>query len=98
MEVRIQAIHFDAASQLEEFVQKKAAKLTQYYDSIIAVEVTMKVVKPETALNKEVGIKIIVPKTEDLFSSKTADTFEEAIDLSIDALVKQLQKLKEKLK
>lgn len=98
MEIRIQAIHFDATSQLEDFIQKKAAKLAQYHDGILAVEVAMKVVKPETSNNKEVGIRLIVPKSDDLFSSKTADTFEEAVDLSIDALVKQLLKLKEKTK
>jgi len=33
-----------------------------------------------------------------LFAKKQADTFEEAIDLSVDALRKQLSKFKEKLK
>lgn len=51
MEIRIQAIHFDASEKLEKFIQKKVAKLEQYYDGIIAVEVSLKVVKPETAQN-----------------------------------------------
>ena len=59
MEVRIQAIHFDASEKLEQFIQKKVSKLEQYYDGIIAVEVSLKVVKPETAQNKEAGIKVI---------------------------------------
>ena len=52
----------------------------------------LKVVKPETAMNKEAAIKLLVPQHDDLFASKTADTFEEAIDLVIDALKKQLEK------
>lgn len=96
MEIRIQAIHFDASTQLESFIQKKVVKLSQYYDDIIAAEVTLKVVKPETAQNKEAGIKLLVPKTDDIFSCKIADTFEEAVDLAVDALIKQLQKMKEK--
>ena len=54
------------------------------------------VLKPETSQNKEAGIKLLVPRAEDIFSSKVADTFEEAVDLSLDALVRQLQKNKEK--
>ena len=57
MEVRIQSIHFDASEQLQSFIQKKTAKLEKYYDDIKKVEVSLKVVKPETAENKEAGVK-----------------------------------------
>ena len=98
MEVRIQAIHFDASEKLEQFIQKKVSKLEQYYDGIIAVEVSLTVVKPETAQNKEAGIKVLVPRNEAIFSSKIADTFEEAVDVAVEALVKQLLKSKEKMR
>ena len=45
MDVRIQAIHFDATAQLEAFIQKKVSKLEQYFDGIILAEVTLKVVE-----------------------------------------------------
>ena len=32
MEVRIQAIHFDATERLQDFIQKKTAKLEKYCD------------------------------------------------------------------
>ena len=95
MEVRIQSIHFDASEQLQVFIQKKVAKLEKYYDDIKKVEVTLKVVKPETAENKEAGVKVIVP-SGDFYASKICDTFEEAIDLSVEAIEKQLVKYKEK--
>ena len=95
MEVRIQSIHFDASEQLQSFVQKKVAKLEKFYDDIKKVEVSLKVVKPETAENKEAGVKVIVP-SGDFYASKICDTFEEAIDLSVEALEKQLVKYKEK--
>ena len=44
MDIRIQAIHFDATAQLEAFIQKKVSKLEQYFDGIILAEVTLKVV------------------------------------------------------
>ena len=93
MEVRIQSIHFDASEQLQVFIQKKVAKLEKYYDDIKKVEVSLKVVKPETAENKEAGVKVIVPNG-DFYASKICDTFEEAIDLSVEAVEKQLVKYK----
>jgi putative sigma-54 modulation protein len=95
MEIRIQAIHFDASQQLEAFVQKKVSKLEKYLDGILAAEVVLKVVKPESAMNKEVSIKLEVPN-QDFFASKTTDTFEESIVEAVDALEKQLLKFKDK--
>lgn len=95
MEVRIQSIHFDAAEHLQAFIQKKAAKLEKFYDDINAVEVVLKVVKPEVAENKEAGIKVIVPNSE-FYASKICDTFEQAVDECLEALEKQLVKHKEK--
>lgn len=96
MEIKIKAIHFDATSKLEEFINKKAQRLARRNESIGLFDVVLKVVKPETAMNKEASIKLTVPNADDLFASKTADTFEEAVDLAIDALDRQLVKLKEK--
>lgn len=95
MEVRIQSIHFDATEKLQEFVQKKVGKLEKYCDEIRKVEVSLKVVKPETAKNKEASIRVFVPN-DDLFVEKVCDTFEEAIDEGAAALEKQLVKYKEK--
>ena len=92
MEVKIKSIHFDATAKLEEFINKKAQRLARRNEDVTEFNVTLKVVKPETAMNKEAGIKLIIPNREDLFASKTADTFEEAVDLSIDALERQLEK------
>ncbi len=92
MEVKIKSIHFDATAKLEEFINKKAQRLARRNENVTEFNVTLKVVKPETAMNKEAGIKLIIPNREDLFASKVADTFEEAVDLCIDALERQLEK------
>ena len=97
MEIRIQAIHFDATNQLEAFIQKKVSKLEQYFDGIILAEVTLKVVKPETAKNKQAGILLSI-KNGDCFAEKVDDTFEGAIDECVEALEKQLVKFKEKIR
>lgn len=95
MKIQIQSLHFDASSNLEEFVQKKVSKLAKYSDDILGAEIILKVVKPEVAKNKDASIKLDV-KNGDFFVNKVADTFEEAIDLGVEALEKQLVKFKEK--
>ena len=93
MEVRIQSIHFDASDKLEAFIQKKAEKLEKFCDNIMKVEVSLKVVKPETA---EAGVRVLALNSE-FYAEKISDTFEESIDVCMDALSKQLMKAKEKL-
>lgn len=96
MEAQIKAIHFDISEKLVAFVNKKIEKLARRFDAIAGVDVNLTLVKPETAKNKEAGIKIKVNGSSDLFASKTADSFEEAIDLALEALEPQLEKVKSK--
>ena len=97
MEIKIQSIHFDATEKLQAFVTKKAEKLQKSFEDIKKVEVQLKVVKPATAMNKETSLSVSVPGTT-LFVEKTCDTFEEGVDLCVDAMKVQLAKYKEKLR
>ena len=96
MEVRIQAIHFDASDRLEAFIVKKAERLARHNTNISVVDATLKVVKPETAMNKEAVVKVSIPTLEEIVATKVADTYEEAIDLCLEAIERQLEKRKEK--
>ncbi len=71
MEANIKAIHFDISEKLVAFVNKKIEKLTRRFECITEADVNLRLIKPETALNKEAGIKLTVPGTPDLFASKT---------------------------
>lgn len=95
MDINIKAIHFDISEKLTSFINKKIDKLVRRNPAVNTVEVSLKVVKPETALNKQVTMCVLVPQ-EKLVADKTADTFEEAVDLSIEAIEKQLQKYKDR--
>ena len=97
MEIKIQAIKFDATDKLQAFVDKKVGKLEKTYEEIQLAEVQLKVVKPATAMNKETSLTVTVPGTK-LFVEKTCDTFEEGIDQCVDAMKVQLTKFKEKLR
>lgn len=96
MEINIKAIHFDISEKLVAFINKKLEKVERRYEAVSEADVNLTLVKPETSKNKEAGIKLTVPGFSDLFASKTADTFEEAIDLALDALKPQLEKIKER--
>ena len=97
MEIKIQAIHFDATDKLQSFVDKKVEKLQKTYEDITTAEVQLKVVKPATSLNKQTSLTVAVPGTK-LFVEKTCDTFEEGVDQCVDAMKVQLTKFKEKLR
>ena len=97
MEVKIQSIHFDATEKLQAFIEKKVAELEKSFEDVQKVEVQCKVVKPATAQNKQASLTVTVPGNT-LFVEKTADTFEESIDLCVDSMKVQLKKFKEKLR
>lgn len=95
MEIRIKSIHFDATEKLQEFINKKVEKLQKSYEDIQKVEVQLKVEKPAAALNKTTSLTVTAPGNT-LFVEKPCDTFEEGVDLCLDAMKVQLTKFKEK--
>ena len=98
MNIQIKTVHFTADQKLVDFVNRKVPKLDTYFEGIIGAEVILKVIKPETSNNKVAELKLSIPGSDYLFAEKQADSFEEAIDLCIDAIRKQLAKFKEKQK
>ena len=96
MDVKIKAIHFDISDKLEAFTNKKIEKLVRRFDAVSGVNVNYTLVKPETNMNKEAGVELTIPGSAALFASKTADTFEEALDLALVALENRLERNKEK--
>lgn len=96
METTIKAIHFDISEKLTAFINKKVDRMARLYPNMIGVDVSLKVVKPETALNKQAFIKVSVPKESEIVADKTADTFEEAVDMCLEAVERQLEKIKNK--
>jgi len=98
MNIQLSTVHFTADQKLIDFVNKKVPKLDTYFEGIIGAEVILKVVKPETVNNKVAEIKLSIPGADYLFAEKQADSFEEAIDLGVEAVRKQLTKFKDKLK
>jgi len=96
MNVQINSVSFKADQKLQDFIKGKIEKLLRFYNYAIGSEVTLKVDANEKPDNKIVEIRFLV-KGNDLFASKQCSTFEEAVDQTIDALKRQIDKRKEKL-
>lgn len=95
MEVKIQAIHFDASENLRNFIYKKTDRLERRYPAVASMDFKLSVVKPEQAMNKEVVLTLNQPGDQ-FVATKIADTFEEAVDLCLEAVEKMLSKAKDK--
>ncbi len=95
MKIRVQSIHFNADKKLLEFIQKKVDKLDQFFDQIISGEVYLKLENVEDEANKISEIKLIVPGGT-MFAKEQCKTFEEATDLAMESLRKQITKHKDK--
>ena len=78
MKTKVQAVNFDMTEKLQEFVEKRVAKLERFYAEIIDAEIVLTLEKPEQANNKKARITLAI-KGPDLFSEKQANSFEEAV-------------------
>lgn len=96
MKTKVQAVNFEISQQLAEFVEKRVAKLQRFYADIIDAKVALTLDKPEQTKNKRARITLSI-KGPDLFSEKTADTFEEAIVEACEALEVQIEKHKDRI-
>ena len=97
MKLQVHSIHFDADMKLLEFIQSKLNKLDIFYDRITGGEVFLRLDKGDKKKikSKLLEVKISLPGAV-LFVKEMATSFEEAMDLAIEALKIQLKKFKEK--
>ena len=93
MNVQIQSVKFDADKQLIGFVEAKMAKLDRFADNSTSAEVILKLDKDNEKGNKVATITLRVPG-EEMVAERKAKSFEEAVDESIDAIKKQIEKAK----
>jgi putative sigma-54 modulation protein len=97
MNVNIQTMHFDADEKLVSYVQRKLDKLRTFHDRIVKVDVYLKLDNVvHTIKDKIVEIRIHVPRY-DFFAKASTKSFEESFDNTMDSIVSQIKRKKEKL-
>ena len=95
MKVQIQSVKFDADKKLVDFIQAKMNKMDRFVENALSSQVTLKIDKDDEQGNKVAVVKIDVAGGE-LLAERRCKSFEEAIDLCLDAIKKQIDKYKEK--
>jgi len=95
MKITVQSIRFNADKKLLDFIQRKVDKLDTFYDHIISGEVYLKLENVEDEANKITEIKLMLPGNQ-IFAKEQCKTFEEATDVAVESLRKQIEKHKQK--
>jgi putative sigma-54 modulation protein len=90
-------VHFDADLQLVDYVSRKLEKLSTFHDSILKVDVFLKLDNVvHTIKDKVAEIRVHVPR-HDFFVKASSKSFEESFDTALESIVTQIKRKKEKL-
>ena len=95
MNVTVQSIKFDADQKLIDFIKRKTSKLEQFIDNIIEGVCYLRLENVEDEANKVVELKFNIPGSQ-LFAKAQAKSFEEATDVAVESLRRQINKHKTK--
>jgi len=97
MNITFNSVHFKADQKLENFISEKLEKLSKIHDGIIGFDITLKLENTDKPENKSVEIRAKI-RGNDAIARKISKTFEEAADVVVNALKKQLVKTKDKMR
>ncbi len=93
MQIVFTARDVQISPSVQDYIEKKAAKLTRYYDQIQAIRVVASI-KDKQA---RVEIQVDVEHGQDLVSHVSSSDFMVSADQVVDKLAAQLGKLKSKV-
>jgi putative sigma-54 modulation protein len=96
METQIETLHFDADNELNNFVREKVDRVVRLWDRVEHCKVILRIDKNDKKRNKMAEMYMLVPGHK-LFAQSQAETFEQAVDETLDEMKRQLQKHKEKM-
>ena len=96
MNISTTSIHFDADQKLIDHIQKKTAKLEQFFDRIIDAQIFLKLENSGQVKDKIVEMKLMVPG-DVLMATEVSKTFEASLDAAVDNMKRQLNRYKERL-
>lgn len=96
MKINLKAVHFDADQKLVDYIEKKTAKLGQFFDRITDAQVFLKLENSGQVRDKIVELKLMVPG-DILMATEMSKTFEAATDAAVDNMKRQLNKHKERV-
>lgn len=97
LNIRVNAQHFTADQKLLDFIEKKMAKLERYFKRDVEVEVNLKLQDTGGRIHEKITEIRLSSPAGWVMDRKIANTFEDAINASLDTLRRQLVEKKQKL-
>jgi putative sigma-54 modulation protein len=96
MNVNIQTVRFDADGKLVDYVNSKLARLQNFHDKVIKVDIFLKLDNVvHTIKDKIAEIRVHVPR-QDFFVKASSKSFEASFDSAFGSLITQIKRKKEK--
>jgi len=95
MKAKYQSVHFNADQKLIDFIESKLEKLKKIYTEIVDINVILKLENSGQVKDKITEIIVFIPGNK-LIGKSISKSFEQSTDESIDALTRQLKKIKGK--
>ena len=92
MKVDIKAKNITVSDTLNKLIQKKVSKLQNFHTHILTTSVYL---NNDGITSKEVQIKLNI-KNQVLFCKEKGESFEQALESSVDCMKRQLKKHKQK--
>ncbi len=98
MRVQTRAIHFKADQKLLNYIEKKLAKLEQFFSKIIEADVFLQLENNSAKIKDKITeIRLKVPGNT-LIVKNTGKSFEESFDQAIEVMKRNLKRYKEKMR
>lgn len=96
LQIQVTARHVEISDRIRRYAQSRTQKLERYYDGIIDAHVILsKDNSPAEEKTAEINIDVYQKR---LSAGDSADTYEQAINKSVDHLRRQLEKYKAQLR
>lgn len=97
MRIDVVGKHIEITPAIQDYSQKKAEKLTKYFDGTQQIRVLLE--SPQGKKNEfHVEVVVDVVKHDDFVANATGPDLYAAIDTAVDKAMRQLKDFKEKLR
>ncbi|HLR32077.1 MAG TPA: ribosome-associated translation inhibitor RaiA [Fodinibius sp.] len=93
MKTTFTARHFDPSSELHTYAEEAVQKLDQFYDRILTCDIILQPV-PDDETPQQAELNVKVPQKL-LNAKEQASSYEQAINMVIDNITRQLKKYKD---
>lgn len=94
MKVNVQSVGFSASNALLDFIEQKVNKLLRFEDEIEFADAILRAGNDQEGTQyAEIKLKL---RNGEVFAAKGGESYEEAVDETVEALRRQLLKRKER--